>query len=188
MKGDCYTCGKLTVAASSGGSIKIVASTNNNEVSIVVCYKYTDMRGVAAGDVWVQGANCWGALGYSIGTPVLNSFLTINTAGVVIVNYKLATPVIQTNTIRGYVADQSTLNDDVLSTGRLKTPSIENTPVNGFVQTKNWNDGSTPGLLLHTTANIKSIGICCVSDYGGYGPHNALLRCYGGGSSNYMSI
>ena len=92
--GYCYTYGKFTglstttlgntltvaVAASSGGSIKVVAFTTGNEASIGF-YKYTDMPGVAAGDVWVHGVNCWGVLGYFIGTPVLNSCLTINDAG-----------------------------------------------------------------------------------------------------------
>ena len=60
---------KVVVAASSGGSIKVVAFSTNVEASIVF-YKYTDMRGAAAGDVWVAGVNCWGASGYSIGTPI----------------------------------------------------------------------------------------------------------------------
>ena len=43
-------------------------------------YKYHDMRSVVAGDVW--GCMCR-VLGYSIGTPVLNSCLGINDSGTV---------------------------------------------------------------------------------------------------------
>ena len=72
LKGDCYTYGKLSVlntttlgntltvavAASGGGSIKVVAFISGNEASVGFDI-YTDMRCVVAGDVWVVGVSCW---------------------------------------------------------------------------------------------------------------------------------
>ena len=84
--------------------------------------------------------------------------------------------------IRGMIADQVTIDDTVIITGALKLSSIEITTAIGLVQSKNWADVSTPGTLLHTTSPAKSIGICCGSNYGGYGTNNAWIRCYGGGS------
>ena len=37
-------------------------------------------------------------------------------------------------------------------------------------------------MLLRTTSVATSIGICCGSDYGGFGTNNAWIRCYGGGA------
>ena len=62
-----------------------------------------------------------------------------------------------------------------------QTVSVELTTANGMIHAKNQSDTSNPGLLLHTTSNTTSIGMCCGSDYGGYGTNNAWIRYYGGG-------
>ena len=61
------------------------------------------------------------------------------------------------------------------------------TTASGFVQSQNWADVGTPGMLLHTSPTAKSIGVCCGSKYGGYGSNNAWIRCYGGGSGQLRS-
>ena len=80
--------------------------------------------------MWVSGINCWSRTGYSIGTPVLDSCLNITDSGFVSANYQLVTPVIQTDIIRGYVADQSTTEDAVIIIG--KTTVNSNSITRGF--------------------------------------------------------
>ena len=68
-----------------------------------------------------MGCRCQllGALGYSIGTPVLTSCLKINDSGNVSADYNLKAPVIQTDIIRATVADHTTVDDNVILTGNL---------------------------------------------------------------------
>ena len=81
------------------------------------------MRVSAAGDMRVQGVNGWNVLGYSIGTPVLYSCQDITDSGTGSANYKLITPVIQTDILRGCVADQISIEDDVIISGNTHITS-----------------------------------------------------------------
>ena len=57
--------------------------------------------------------NCWSRTGYFIGTPILSSCLTMSDAGTITADYKLRTPLLLTDTIRGNDADQVTIDDNV---------------------------------------------------------------------------
>ena len=77
--------------------------------------------------MWASGINCWSRTGYSIGTPVLDSCLNITDSGFVSAKFKLVTPVIQTDIIRIYVADQSTTEDAVIIFGTTTVTSNSKT-------------------------------------------------------------
>ena len=81
--------------------------------------------------MWVGGINCWSKPHYSIGTPLSNSCLNLVNSGSVIVNYKLASPILQSDIIRGYLANQITIDDNVIiiDNHRLITPLLYATKI-----------------------------------------------------------
>ena len=112
----------LTIPSSSsgGGSIKVVAFSNNIEASIGL-YNYTDMRVSSAVDMWVAGESCWGLSGSSIGSPVLHSCLTINNNGGVNIPYELKTHEIMVDQVKALNAEHLIVGDSVMITGALVT-------------------------------------------------------------------
>ena len=102
----------LTTPSQGGGNLRIIASTTGNESSVEY-YNRNDSRANIAGDVWVSG---WGRTGYNIGTPILNSCVNISDAGTITADYKLRTPLLMIDTIRGNGADQVTLDDNLITT------------------------------------------------------------------------
>jgi hypothetical protein len=140
LKGNCCVSNNLSVLntgsftntlsaivpGGGGGSIRVIASTNGDEASIGY-YNYNDSRSIAAGDMWVGGANCWSKSGYSIGTSVLGYCLNINNTGVVSLANKLRTPELLVNTIRGNGETQITIDDNVIISNALSTPVINTT-------------------------------------------------------------
>ena len=71
--------------------------------------------------MWVSGVNAFTRVGFIIGTLMLNSCLNISDAGTVTADYKIMTPLLQSNIIRGNGATQITLDDNVISTGDLNS-------------------------------------------------------------------
>ena len=65
------------------------------------------------------GFNCWGLAGYNIGTSVSGECLTISSIGTVKAPYKLITPWIYTDNMKGNGAAQVTTDDNVICTGAL---------------------------------------------------------------------
>ena len=115
--------------------------------SSLTFYKYTDMRFGIADDMWLMGQNSWFNGGYSIGTPVLGMCFNIGVTGVVTAPYKLLTPIMQVDTIRGNGATQVTIDDDVIITGNLVlTGGLNYKPFwlagkvngNGVIQSSKW--------------------------------------------------
>ena len=90
--------------------------------------------------MWVSGINCRSRSGYNIGTPMLNSCLTINDNGAVTADYKLRTPLVQIDTIRGNGSAYITVDDDVYITWF-------------FNSNKSWNTITGNINLLDTIAN-----------------------------------
>jgi hypothetical protein len=119
--------GTMTVNAlnGQGGTIRVMARNHGNESS-VDCYNYIDLRIASAGDAWVFGSNCWGAPAnvFSIGTPGKNACLSIGVDGVVALVYKLRTPELLVNTIRGNGEHLITIDDNVIISNALSTPVI----------------------------------------------------------------
>jgi hypothetical protein len=80
---------KLTIACSDGGgNIRAVPSFDGAGSSIAF-YRYTDMRDLAANDVWIAGQNNFNLQGFSIGTPTRDACLNIDSAGNVLIPYNL---------------------------------------------------------------------------------------------------
>ena len=104
------------------GSIRCVPSVDSSESSLG-CYKYTDIRFVVADDMWLMGGNSWFNNGYSIGTPVLGMCFNLGVTGSTTAPYKIQTPGINVDIIRGHVADQITIDDDVIITGNTTITS-----------------------------------------------------------------
>jgi hypothetical protein len=77
-----------TCRAGGGGNIRSVPNANRSEASVGF-HNYTDLTASAAGDMIVAGMNCWVRSGYSIGTPVKQTCLTITNAGEVLIPYNL---------------------------------------------------------------------------------------------------
>ena len=105
----------MAVASGGGGAIRFTRSADLRETSTGY-YSYMNSRADIAGDMWVDGANCFAKAGYSIGTPVLNACLNISSDGNVTIPYIVKTSEIMVDTIRGMVADQVTLDDSVVIT------------------------------------------------------------------------
>jgi hypothetical protein len=112
-----------------------VPSANSSEASVGF-YNYTDLTASAAGDMIVDGMNCWVRSGYSIGTPFKQSCLTITSAGAVLIPYNL-----------------------IVSTDTHLSGNLNITSSNGYIETDNWSDSSTTGMLFQTNSSGKSIGI-----------------------------
>ena len=106
----------IRTPAQLGGSIRIILALDDNEASIVY-YNYNGARWTTTGDAWVCGVKRWDKQGYSNGTPVLNNFQNINLNGHVDLPYGIMTPAITVDSIRAYVAEQLTINDNEISTG-----------------------------------------------------------------------
>jgi hypothetical protein len=108
-----------------GGTIRVMGRNNGNESSFA-CYNYSNLRIVSPGDAWVFGSNCWGAPtnAFSIGTPGKHSCLNIGVDGVVALAYKLRTPELLVNTIRGNGETQITIDDNVIISNALATPVV----------------------------------------------------------------
>ena len=77
-----------------------------------------------------MGRNSWFNNNYSIGTPVLGMCFNIGVAGSITAPYKLQTPCIHVDILRGHVAAQITIDDDVILTGNTTIRS--NTITRGF--------------------------------------------------------
>ena len=112
----------VKTSGQGGGNLRVEPSVDGQETSIGY-YNRSDLRATVAGDVWVGGVSCWPRVDFTIGTPILASCLNINKSGTVLANYILASPVRHTDIIRGYVGDQLTIVDAVITTG--------NTTING---------------------------------------------------------
>ena len=95
----------LKTSSQGGGTLRIIFNIYGHASSIGY-YNRSDSRCTAAGDMWASGVNSWNRVGYTIGTPVLKSCLNIYGIWAVTADYKLGTPLIQTDTIRGNGADQ----------------------------------------------------------------------------------
>ena len=93
----------MAVSVGDGGSIRVIPTEDRREASTGY-YSYTNSRADVAGDVWVAGPNCWATTGYSIGSPVLNSCLTITDNGDIIMPYIVKTSKIMVDIIRGLTA------------------------------------------------------------------------------------
>ena len=108
----------LSTNSGGGGGIRVVAATTGNEAAIGY-YTRSDSRADFAGDMWAGGVNCWSRTGYSIGTPILDSCVNISDTGTITADYKVRTPLLMTDTIRGNGANQITIDDNVMITGNL---------------------------------------------------------------------
>ena len=108
----------LSMNSGGGGGIRVVAATAGSEASIGY-YNRSDLRSTVAGDMWVCGINCWSRTGYNIGSPILNSCLNIFDTGTITTDYKIRTPLLMTDTIRGNGANQITIDDNVIITGNF---------------------------------------------------------------------
>ena len=107
---------RVKSSGQGGGNLRIEPTIDDRETSIGY-YNRSDLRATVAGDVWVGGVSCWSRTGFAIGTPILASCLNIIDSGTVIANYILASPVVHTDILRGYVGDQITIDDAVIITG-----------------------------------------------------------------------
>ena len=96
-----------------GGSIRIIPALNTVEASIGY-YHYIDTRWASAGDPWACGVNCDNERGYTITTPVLNTWFNIGLNGNVSIPYGSTLPGIATNTIKGSTSPYLTLATDVV--------------------------------------------------------------------------
>ena len=67
--------------------------------------------------MWVEGVNSWSISGYTTGTPVLTSCLTIANNGNITLPYMLKTPGINVDTISGKTLDYILIDDNVITTG-----------------------------------------------------------------------
>ena len=106
----------IRTPAQFGGSIRIIPAPDNNEASVGY-YNYNKARWTATGDAWVCGVNCWDKQGYSIGTPVSNNCFNLSLNGNVDIPYGIMTPAITVDSIRAFVDEQLTINDNVILTG-----------------------------------------------------------------------
>jgi hypothetical protein len=102
----------------AGGCFRAVLDANGGEASIVFD-NYTDSRAAAVGDMWVAGSNSWLRSGYTIGTPITNVRSKIDPTGVVNIPIYLATTSTMAGMLRAQVADQITIDDNVIITGNL---------------------------------------------------------------------
>ena len=81
----------IKTPSQGGGNIRIEPAVDGNESSIGH-YTRSDLRATVAGDVWVCGANGYAKNAYySIGTPVINSCLSISNSGNVEMPYGIKT-------------------------------------------------------------------------------------------------
>jgi hypothetical protein len=112
----------MTVNALSGagGTVRVISNNDGNESSFG-CYNYINLRASSPGDMWVFGSNCWNAPtnAFSIGTPGKKSCFRIGVDGVVTLDYKLRTPELLVNTIRGNGEPRITIDDNVTITEKL---------------------------------------------------------------------
>ena len=104
--------------AQLGGCIRIIPALNSNGASIAY-YNCIDARWTTTGDAWVCGVNCWDNQAYSIGTPVLNNYFSININGNVDIPCNVHTPEIMVDSIKSLVNDQTTINDNVILPGDI---------------------------------------------------------------------
>ena len=90
--------------------------------------------------MWV---NCWNRVGYTLGTPVLDSCLTIYDAGTITADYRTMTPLLHAIRMRGNGATHITLDDNVITNGNIV--------VNGSSKYKPcWIAGKVDGTNLST--------------------------------------
>ena len=100
--------------ASSWGNIRIIPTVDGDESSIGFYYR-NDERNDTAGDVWICGVNSCDLGGFfSIGTPVLNACLSINSIGTVNIPYKLTTPTMNVRIIKSTIPELGVKIDDTL--------------------------------------------------------------------------
>ena len=101
--------------------------------------------------MWACGANVCTRVGFTIGTPILNSCLNIYDAGTITADYRIMTPLLYYNTMIGNGDTQITIADHVVITGNLV--------VNGSSKYKPcWVAGKVDGTNLTTlSANGKYV-------------------------------
>ena len=129
LKGSCFIFNSLSVlgkvvlgntlfvnADGYNGSIRCVPPVDTAESSLTF-YKYKDMRFGLADDMWLMGQNYWFNGGYSIGTPVLGMCFNIGITGIIRAAYKMKSPELMNDIIRGNGANQITIDDNVIITG-----------------------------------------------------------------------
>ena len=121
------------------GNLRIEPSLDGQESSVGY-YNRSDLRDIAAGDMWVGGINCWRISGCTVRTPVLNSFLNITNNGNITIPYTLRTPVINVYTMQALITTYITLDDDVIITGYLNS-------------SRSWDSGSVSTNFVDTTSN-----------------------------------
>ena len=147
----------INTPSQGGGNLRVEPSVNNQESSIGY-YNRNHLRTTVAGDVWVCGINCWGCGGYTFGTPVLNSCLTINGMGNVNIPYDIKTPEIMVDRIKASTLEYMTIDDNVISAGNLVVNGSSNYEpcwVAGKVDGTNLNTLPTKGISGFTVSRAS---------------------------------
>ena len=140
-----------------GGNIQIVPSVDGNE-STIGHYTRNDLRATTSGDTWISGANGYTKNAYSIGTPGINSCLSISNSGNVEMPYNIRTPEIKTSSIKilntdGNIAFRNSLDNTIAVFYDDKTTIFQgNMTVNGNISANNikpfWIAGKVDGSTL----------------------------------------